>query len=151
MKRAPPGSIATALTQSVCAWIVRTHAPSRHTLTVLSYEPVMMRPSGAAATLYTRSVCPASFTTSPENGRNFIASFTASQSWWHVGATAAISWASVSWYNTRPRASAGSTSVRQRAARRAARVVGIAASAETRERAASSPRAARSVNAARLL
>ena len=33
--------------------MVRSHAPSRHTLTVLSSEPVTTRPSGAAATLIT--------------------------------------------------------------------------------------------------
>ena len=53
-KRAPPGSTATAI---VCAWMVRSHAPSRHTLTVLSSEPVMTRPSGAAATHHTGSAC----------------------------------------------------------------------------------------------
>ena len=55
------------------------------------------RPSDAANTETTESVCPASVTTSPENGRNFLASFAASQSTWHVGATAAMSWASGSW------------------------------------------------------
>ena len=45
-KRAPPGSTATALSASGCASMVRSHAPSRHTLTVLSVEPVTIpRPS----------------------------------------------------------------------------------------------------------
>ena len=109
--------------------MVRTHAPSRHSLMLSSNEPVKMRPSGATATDITTLVCPASVTTSPENGRNLRASFAASQSAWHVGATAAMSWASVSWYSTRPRASVGSamSCAAARAAERAARVVGIAA------------------------
>ena len=52
-KRAPPGSTATALTQSVCASMVRTSSSPRHTLTVLSAEPVRTWPSSAAATHFT--------------------------------------------------------------------------------------------------
>ena len=65
----------------------------------LTLDPLATLPSAApVADLPAEGqVGPASVTTSPENGRNFIASFAASQSWWHVGATAAMSWASVSW------------------------------------------------------
>ena len=50
------GSIATATVY--CACMVSSHAPLRHTLMVLSYEPVMTRPSRAAATPLTVLVCP---------------------------------------------------------------------------------------------
>ena len=54
-----------------------------------------------------------SVTTSLLNGRAFLAIFAASQSTWHVGATAATSWASGSWYSTRPSTSVGSSRRRQ--------------------------------------
>ena len=50
---APTGIAATALTLSAYTWMVRRHMPSRHTLTVSPPEPVMIRPSGAAATQVT--------------------------------------------------------------------------------------------------
>ncbi len=53
--------------------MVRSHTPSRHTLTVSSLDPVMTRPAPAAATHNTKSVCPASVTTSLENFRTLIA------------------------------------------------------------------------------
>ena len=64
MKRPPLGSTASARTVSVCASIVRTrcvtgHGP-RHTLTVVSCEPVTMWPSSDAATHVTWPVCPES-------------------------------------------------------------------------------------------
>jgi len=77
--------------------MVRTHRQSRHILTVLSCEPVMMRPSDAADTSITQSECPASVTTSPLNGRNLSARFAAVQSWRHVKPASAMSWASGSW------------------------------------------------------
>ena len=75
---------------------VRARAVAPH-LDGLVERVVITWPSGAAVTASTELVCPASVTTSPENGRNLRASFAASQSAWHVGATAAMSWASGSW------------------------------------------------------
>ena len=83
-----------------------TFVPSRHT-SATSHPPVITMPLGAVATLYSWWQAPAGWsgsdttggidTASPENGRNFIVSFAASHSTWHVGATAAMSWASGSW------------------------------------------------------
>ena len=75
--------------------MVRSHTPSRHTLTVQSREPVMTRPSGTTATHNTKSVCPASVTTSLENFRTFLAMRAATLTTLHVGAARPMWCASV--------------------------------------------------------
>jgi len=50
-------------------WMVRSHAPFRHSLTVPSFAPVTTQPSCATTTADTTSVCPARTSTAPMGAR----------------------------------------------------------------------------------
>ena len=102
-KRAPPGSTATARwsgseprqAKGAPGVAVHSHAPSRHTLTVLSFEPVTMRPSVRPIRASEELECRLRRQASNTRRTRLIgvARGDADGNTWHVGAARAMWWA----------------------------------------------------------